>query len=213
MRFKGVIFDLDGTLIDSLPLWEYLGGLYLRKQGKTPEDGLIWKVKAMSLFQSAQYFREHYGLPYTEEEIIAQIDALIEYEYMNEVPLKPHVLPFLERMYKEDVKMCITTATDYYLAKGALDRLGVTKYFEFIMTCTEAGCGKDGPEIYLRSLERLGTNKEETIVFEDALYAVRSAKAAGLYTVGVYDSFSEYDAGEIKELADGYIRSFDEWKD
>ncbi len=213
MKCKGAIFDMDGTLIDSMTLWDNLGELYVKKQGKSPEAGLTEKLKSMSLPQSAQYLKKRYALPYTEREIIEQVDTLIAYEYRNEIPLKPYAASFLEKLKKDGVKMCVATATNYPLAKGALDRLGVLNYFDFILTCTEAGLSKDGPEFYLMALEKLGTAKAETVVFEDTLHAIRSSKAAGLYTVGVYDAYSKNDTLNIKELADQYIRSFEEWED
>ena len=103
--------------------------------------------------------------------------------------------------------MCVATVTDRYLVEETLERLGVLHYFSEIFTCAEVGFGKDKPIIYRKALEHLGTKKDETIVFEDALFALRTAKADGFYTVGVYDRH-EKRQDELKSLADYYILDF-----
>jgi HAD superfamily hydrolase (TIGR01509 family) len=128
------------------------------------------------------------------------------------IPLKTAVLPFLDRLYRNNVKMCIATATERELAKAALERLSAAKYFDFILTCTEAGMGKDTPEFFLKALELLNTPRHETIVFEDALHAIKSAKAAGFLVVAVYDKSSYEEQEEIKSIADIYLNSFEDWE-
>lgn len=213
MNLKGAIFDLDGTLLDSMPLWDHVGEDYLREQGITPEEGLKERFIAMSLFQAAQYFQEHYRVPYTEDEISDQINALIERYYRYELPLKPHAAEFLQKLGKAGVKMCVATATDRHLVEAALKRLGIADHFQCIFTCSEVGCGKDEPIIFHKALETLGTGLEDTYVFEDALYAIRTAKAAGFHIAGVYDAASAADENHIRELADRYMHTLEEWEE
>lgn len=212
---KGAIFDLDGTLIDSMPFWDNLGIEYLRQKGcNLPMDTneILKTLKTMSLAQSARYFKECFSLTGSEEDIIKEIIGLIESQYRLHIPLKASVVPFLDKLCRNNVKMCIATATDYDLAKAALDRLNVSKYFEFILTCTEAGAGKDDPGFFLKALKLLKTDKKETIVFEDALHAIKSAKAAGFFVAAVYDKSSEDEQQEIKLAADVYLNSFKDWR-
>lgn len=212
MKLKGAIFDLDGTLLDTMPYWENLGRDYLKEKGHCPPDDINEILKTMSLDQSARYFKEEYAVSGGEAEIIQEILELIENRYRFTVPLKASVLPLLNRLYEGNVRMCVATAAGYELAKAALERLGVARYFEFIFTCSEAGVGKDNPEFFLQALERLQTPKSETIVFEDALHAIKSAKAAGLTVAAVYDQSSHGEQEEIKSIADYYLHSFDDWK-
>ena len=107
--------------------------------------------------------------------------------------------------------MCIATATDYSLAEAALKRLRIDKFFDFILTCSEAEVGKDNPDFFLTALKLLKTSKQETIVFEDALYAIKSAKAAGLHVAAVYDKSADEEQEEIKSIADIYLISFEDW--
>ncbi|MFY9119681.1 MAG: HAD family phosphatase [Syntrophomonadaceae bacterium] len=210
MKLKGAIFDLDGTLLDSMPFWESLGADYLKHKGYNPPENIIEILAAMSLSQSARYFKKEYSIPDSEEGIIREIIGLMENQYRLTVPLKASVIPFLDRLYENNVRMCVATATDYDLAKAALDRLGALKYFDFILSCSQAGVGKDEPEFFLKALELLKTPQHETMVFEDALHAIKSAKAAGLLVTGVYDKSSYKHQEAIKSEADIYLNSFED---
>lgn len=210
MKFKGAIFDLDGTLLDSMPFWERLGADYLMLKGHTPPENIIEILAAMSLSQAARYFKDTYSISGSEEEIVKEIIGLIESQYRFKVPLKTSVIPFLDRLYQNNVKMCVATATDHALAKAALERLGALKYFDFILSCSDAGVGKDNPDFFLKVLELLKTPQHETMVFEDALHAIKSAKAAGLLVAAVYDKSARKHQEEIKATADIYLNSFED---
>jgi HAD superfamily hydrolase (TIGR01509 family) len=213
MKYKGAIFDLDGTLLDSMPVWANLGRDYLLSQGVRPPADISGILKPMSLLQAAVYFQTEFNLPLTAEEMICGFNALIERQYRESVQLKPHALPFLKSLSEAGVRLCVVTANDRPLTEAALLRLGVLQYFDFILTCTEAGSGKDEPHIFLQAVGMLGTPKEETILFEDALHAVATAKNAGLDVCGVFDASSAGDAKAIREIADYYIDSFEDWED
>ena len=213
MKYTGAIFDLDGTLLDSMPVWENLGRDYLISQGVTPPEDIAKVLKPMSLEESAVYFRMRFNIQRSVAEMTYDFAALIEKQYGELVPLKPHVRELLERFHKAGVKCCIVTATARHLAEAALSRLGVLRFFDFLLTCTEVGCGKDRPAIFLKALERLGTAQQETVIFEDALHAVQTAKAAGFSVAGVYDDSAASDKEAIMNIADYYIYSFDEWEE
>lgn len=211
MKLKGAIFDLDGTLLDSMYVWETTGEAYLIRHGITPEKGLNERFQALSIMQAAQYYREHYGITDSVEEIIDDVNKTVEHLYESEVLPKPGVLQFLEELRGNGVKLCVATATDRYMVEAALQRIGILQYFESILTCTEVGFGKDRPIIFEQALGKLGTSKADTIVFEDALYAIETAKKAGFRVAAVYDDSSKKQQAEIRALADYYATSFQDW--
>jgi len=172
---KGAIFDVDGTLLDSMSLWAGMGEGYLRSLGYLPKENLTETFKGFSLYQSACYYREHYGVPLSVEEIIAGVNARVEQQYREVVQAKPGLKDFLSRLQEKGLRMCIATATDRYLVEAALERCGLLGFFSEIFTSGEVGVGKSEPLIYRRALEHLGTAKEQTLIFEDALFAGQTA--------------------------------------
>ncbi|MDP4118131.1 MAG: HAD family phosphatase [Bacillota bacterium] len=209
MKIEGAIFDLDGTLLDSMFMWNNIGEEYLRKREIEPKTNLNEKLKAMSLYQAACYYIKEYNLKDTAEDIIKDITHMIEHFYVDVVQPKPGVKNFLMCLADKGVKMCIATATDRHLAEVALARCNLLGYFGEIFTCACVGKGKDEPDIFLKCLDFLTTEKEFTFVFEDSLHAIETAKNVGFPLVGIYDSFS-YDHAKIKAVADYYIYSFEE---
>jgi len=205
----GAIFDLDGTLLDSMFIWDTIGEDYLRTLGKEPHEDLKETFMTLTLEEAAEYYREHYKVTLSVTEIVDSINAMVEGIYRTKVTLKPGVAEYLRLLKESGVKMCVATVTDRYLVEDTLERLGILHYFCGIFTCAEVGYGKDKPIIYQKALEHLGTAKEETFVFEDSLFALETAKADGFPTVGVYD-MHESRQEEMKRLADCYVRSFEE---
>ena len=204
MRIRGAIFDVDGTLLDSMFIWDTIGETYLRSIGYQPKENLNETFKNMSLRQAARYYQTEYGVTLSIDQIMDGVNAMLERYYRFEVPLKPGVAELLERLRQSGVKLCIATATDRHLVEAALDRCGVLSCFGEIFTCNEVGHGKDEPDIFEEALRFLGTEKAETVVFDDALYAVRTAKEAGFPVAAVYDSH-EKAQDQIRMLADVYL--------
>lgn len=204
---KGAIFDVDGTLLDSMSLWAGMGEGYLRSLGYLPKENLTETFKGFSLYQSACYYREHYGVPLSVEEIIAGVNARVEQQYREVVQAKPGLKDFLSRLQEKGLRMCIATATDRYLVEAALERCGLLGFFSEIFTSGEVGVGKSEPLIYRRALEHLGTAKEQTLIFEDALFAGQTAKKDGFLLCGVADRH-ESQAEALRQLADIYIDSY-----
>lgn len=209
MLITGAIFDMDGTLLDSMPVWDRLGADYLASLGLRARSDLPEKLLTMSMRQAAVYFRSDYGLTLSEEEIVRGLNGRIEAFYRNIVPVKEGVADFLQALRQKNVKLCVATATDRHLAEAALRRTGLLGSFSFLLTCSETQA-KDRPDIFLAAQERLGTPKEETMVFEDALHAVQTAKQAGFPVTAVYDASSAADQAQIQSLADYYLYSFSE---
>ena len=207
MRIRGAIFDVDGTLLDSMFIWDTIGEAYLRSIGYEPREKLNEVFKNMSLFQAARYYRTEYGVTLSIDEIMNGVNAMLERYYRFEVSLKPGVAELLAQLQASGVKLCIATATDRYLVEAALERCGVLSCFGAIFTCNEVGHGKDEPDIFEEALRFLGTEKAETVVFDDALYAVRTAKEAGFPVAVIYDSHEKNQEG-LRALADFYIEDF-----
>ena len=208
MKISGAIFDMDGTLIDSMFIWMDIGKRYLISCGITPRESLLHDIKNMSMWQVSDYFINEYGLKKTHEEIYEGIDLLITPMYRDEVLPKNGVFLLLDKLKERGVKMCVASATDKPLVEMVLEKNGLLEYFSEIFTCNSVGAGKDNPLIYEKALEHLGTPKNETLVFEDALYTIKTAKNAGYLVVGVYDASADRHRDEIQALADYYITDY-----
>ena len=204
---KGAIFDFDGTLVDSMFIWDTIGEDYLRSLGKEPHEDLKETFMTLTLEEAAEYYRTHYGVTLSVKEIVDGVNTMVEGIYRTRVALKQGVADFLAHLKENGTRMCIATVTDRYLVEETLDRLGILQYFSEIFTCAEVGYGKDKPIIYRKALEHLDTAKNETYVFEDSLFALKTAKADGFTTVGVYDRH-ENRQDNLKNLADYYIVDF-----
>lgn len=204
---RGAIFDFDGTLFDSMFIWDTAGEIYLRSIGIEPEENLQKTLKPMSLHQSAAYLRQAYGIALSATEIINGVSRTVESFYFHTVQPRPGVTAFLEQLQEKGVLMCIATATERYQVEAALRRCGMEQFFSGIFTCSALGHGKDEPHIYEAALAFLGTAKAETMVFEDALHAARTAKAAGFPVTAVRDAH-EPNQTELRRLADAYLEHF-----
>lgn len=204
MKIKGAIFDFDGTLFDSMFIWDTAGESYLTSVGVTPRQGVNEAVCALSLSQTASYFKREYALPMTTEQIENGINRMVEHFYYDEVQPKDGMRELVEALRAQGAKCVIATATDRHLIEAALRRCSMERYFDGIFTCTEVGHGKDEPDIFRACLKALGTDRDNTVVFEDALHAAATAKCDGFAVVGVYDK-SERHRSEMKALCDCYI--------
>ena len=204
---KGLIFDFDGTLFDSMFIWDTAGEVYLRSIGKEPEADLQKTLKPMSLLQSAQCIREKYDIPLSVEEIMDGVNRTVEDFYFYTVEPKPGVIDFLEELHRRNIKMCIATATDRYQVEAALQRCKMRHFFSEIFTCTEVGSGKDRPEIFRKAMEYLQTDRTTTAVVEDAYHAAFTAKQDSFMVVGVYDSY-ESRQQELMSLVDVFLSDY-----
>ena len=213
MKFNGAIFDLDGTLLDSMPIWETVARDYLISKNKVPRPDLREKLRPLSLSQSAEYFQKEYGVAATTQQIVDGVNDLLNHFYLHKAPAKEGVADFLEALRQRGVKMCVATATHTHLVKAALSRTGLLPYFSAIFTCPDVGKSKDEPEIFLRALAHLGTEMQETYVFEDALFAMQTAQRAGFPIAAIYDLSAQGQQEQIKQLANVYCESFVQMKE
>lgn len=207
---KGAIFDVDGTLLDSMGIWEDVGVRYLKSIGKEPEANLSQILFPMSIEEGAKYVKEHYELPYAIDEIIEGVLSIVRDFYYYEAPLKEGAKELLAALKEKEISMVIATSSERVHIEKAFKRLGIDGYFEKIFTCSEVGESKSSPLIYKKAAEYLCTKPEETLVFEDALHALLTAKSAGFHTLAVYDEASEKDQEALKKEADVYVTALTE---
>lgn len=204
---QAAIFDLDGTLLDSMGAWDTLGTRYLRSLGKEPHENLTQVFQSMTTTQAAEYYREQYGVTLSVEEICTGIHNLIAKDYEECIPLKPGVFSFLTALKSRGIRIYAATSNDRNLSEAALRRGGVLDFFSGLLTCDEVGHTKDEPFIYRQAMAYMNATRETTVVFEDALYAARTAKRDGFLVAAVYDPY-ERNPAQLKALADYYIEDF-----
>lgn len=207
---RGAVFDFDGTLFDSMYVWENIGEDYLRSLGYEPRENLRETFKNFSLSQAAAYYRSEYGVTLSETEIIQGVNALAERAYRHDILLKTGADVFLEKLSKKGVRMCIATASDKSLAKASMERCKISGYFSEILTCDAVGYSKTSPEIYRAAAEHMGVKKEETIVFEDTVHALKTAKNDGFVTAGIFDEYENNQEG-VKTYSDIYMKDFSDF--
>ena len=211
---KGIIFDLDGTLLDSMTVWSSIDREFLMENGiDDPPPEVSDVVKKMSVVESSQYFIDRFGLKCTKEYVIWRIEDMVRERYEEQIPLKPHVKELLDFLDGRRIPYGIATATYRRLAEAALKRCGVYDRFRFVLTDAEYPAGKSFPDIFVGGADRFGAEPENVLVVEDSLHCVETAKAAGFMTCGVYDSTADADKDRIMELSDHYVNSLDEIMD
>lgn len=209
-NIKGIIFDLDGTLIDSMGVWHKVDIEFLTENGIEPPADISDKVRKMTIDGSSQYFIDRFGLSCTKEYVIKRIEELVRIEYERNIPLKPHAKELLSCLDDAGCPYGVATATYKSLASAVLERCGILDRLRFLLTDVEYPLGKRFPDIYLGGAELLGTAPDETLVAEDSLHCVETAVSAGFTVVGVYDESSSGDAERIKRISHFYVRSLEE---
>ena len=205
---KGVIFDVDGVLLNSMPVWENLGELYLNSLGLEAEKDLGEILFTMSLEEGAEYLITQYGIDKSVEEVVNGLNREVRDFYAEKIPLKEGVRQYLSEFRERGIPMVIATSGDRKNTEAALRRLKVLSYFQGIYTCSEIGIGKDQPDIYFAAALQLDTEPGETWVFEDAFHALRTAHSAGFKTVAVYDKSNDRNLAQIWNTADIYLPEF-----
>ena len=209
MDRKYAIFDMDGTLVDSMPVWsdvalEYLDSRGIAKEYQTPE--LLERIKTCTVPDTAVLFRQWFSINESVDSIVAEVYRIMSQHYRQDIPLKSGVDIYLKRLSDNGVRMCVASATTPVLIDACLTRLGVRKYFDFLISCEEVGKSKDHPDVYIKAAHRLGApGPQDTAVYEDALCASKTAKDAGFYVVGVYDSCGVREWPQLSQLADEAI--------
>ena len=208
MNIKGAIFDMDGTLVDSLMLWDILweefGTKYLNGVKFVPDKEADKAIRTMPLREAMEYLHECCGVGESGYDLFVTASEVFRNFYANRVTLKEGAKEFLEYLYDKGVKMCVASATDPDLVQVSMEHCGIEQYFSKLFSCSQLGKGKDQPDLYLMAREYLGTPLEETWVFEDAFVALNTASNIGMPTVGVYDCHN-FDPDKVASKATLYI--------
>lgn len=204
---QGAIFDMDGTLIDSMAIWEELGERYIRNKNMTPKPDLNEAVKHLSLSQASSYLKHEYNIDLPQEEIYHQLSRTVKIYYDSEAKLKEGALELLEKLKERKVPIALLTATDRGQTESILKRCGIYDFFDVILTVAEFGQSKAHTAIFKEVRHRLGTPVNTTWVFEDALYAAAAAKRAGFRVTAVYDESGRCDWDKIRRKADIAVES------
>ena len=205
---KGYIFDMDGTLIDSMGMIMRMDRGMFDKFGLPFSEEAAETMKYIPLPESAAFMKRIFDIPYTVDEVFRIMCDTMRGGYRT-IGTKPGVIEYLKFAKKSGIKLCIATATETDIALEVAERLGLMKYMDFLIACSEVGAPKDKPDVFLEAARRMGLSPSESVVFEDGLPGATSAKNAGFTVVGVYDEPSAGDNEEpLKRISHRYIKSF-----
>ena len=207
---EAVIFDLDGTLVDSMWIWKQIDIDYLEKRGISLPEDLQKTIEGMSFTETAQHFKERFQLSEALEDIKKEWMEMAGDFYANQIPLKEGVWTFLVALQQKNIKMGIGTSNAKDLAQTVIEKHNLLPFFHSIRTSCEVNKGKPHPDIFLKVAEDLNVKPETCLVFEDTYAGVLAAKRAGMKVIAIADASSMAYEEEIRSLADQYIESFEE---
>jgi HAD superfamily hydrolase (TIGR01509 family) len=196
------IFDMDGTLVDSMGYWRNLAAEFFKGQGVPYLDPAVReKIIPLTVAESAALFIREYGLTSTPEQIAYQMNAIMDAHYQKDIALKDGVTDYLDSLCQRGAHLCVASATAQPLMQRCLQRLGILDRFEFILSCEAVGTGKNRPDVYYTAAKRLGAAPADIAVYEDSFHAAQTAANAGFYVVGVYDANARQNWDKLADLA------------
>lgn len=205
---KACIFDMDGTLVDSLGMWSDIDRRFFARYGmETPAD-YEKKINHMSFLEMAQFTKEEYQIPDSVETITELWTEWSKEEYESEIQAKPGAQELLQFLKEQGIPLSLATTNRKELYEPCLRRNHLYSYFDYIMNVNEINSAKSEPKIYQLLAAKMNVKPEETLVFEDILIAVNTAHQAGFKVAAVYDKRNERDQQKIKTLSDFYFKSF-----
>ncbi len=197
---KCLIFDVDGTLLDSMPMWARLDIDYLEGMGYHPEPDFCTKVKMMTIRDASVFIKDYFGVVKSPEHITQEIMEMAYSRYENDLILKPGAAELIIALKNMGYHIVVATANEYDMVKKCLERNNIMQYMDGLVTCTMVGCSKQRPDVYLKACEVAGATVEESVIFEDSSFAINTAINAGFDVIGVYDSTEEEHWDKICEL-------------
>lgn len=209
---RAVLFDLDGTLVDSMWVWHDIDIDFLAAIGQELPDNLQKEIEGMSFTETAEYFKARFGIKDDVEDIKAHWNKMAYNKYTSEVKLKKGAKEFLARLKADGILVGIASSNSETLIEGVLKAEGVSEYFDAITTACEAGAGKPAPDIYLLAAKKLAVKPSQCLVFEDIPMGITAGNSAGMDTVAVEDAYSAGMREEKKKLAKYYIEDFTQIK-
>ncbi len=207
---KTVIFDLDGTLVDSMGMWKDIDIAFLGMFGLTLPDGLQEDIEGKSFSETAVYFKERFHIPMSLSEIKDCWNEMAMYQYSHVIPLKPGVREFLDYLKKKGISMGIATSNSRELVTAVTKALDISGYFSAVTVGCQVEKGKPAPDVYLFAAGLLEANPEECLVFEDVPAGILAGKRAGMTVWAVEDAYSAGIRAEKEALADAFISSYRE---
>ena len=211
--WEGAVFDLDGTILDSMWIWESVDGRFLENHDLPVEESYLKALTSMNFPQAAAYTKKRYAMAESEAAIMEEWYTLARGMYEKEIGLKPHAAEYPEYLHRAGVKIAAATSSEPVLFEAALKNNGVYDYFHAFALSSETPHGKDTPEVYCLAARRLGTVPQKSIVFEDILKGICNARRAGFYTVAVEDKSAAEELEQIRAEADVYITDYRQMKE
>lgn len=207
---KAIIFDLDGTLVDSMWLWKEIDIDYLGRHGINLPEDYQNKIEGMSFKETAAYTKERFQLSESVDEMMDEWNQMAYEYYMNKVPLKKGVIDFLGYCKQNHIKMGIASSNSHHLVDSVTEKLGISKYLSCIITACDVNKGKPAPDVYLKASDELGVNPANCLVFEDISAGIMAGKNAGMKVCAIADEYSKDQLNQKKELADYFIEDYTE---
>lgn len=210
-EFDAAIFDLDGTIIDSLGVWEKIDYDFLEKKRgiKVPED-YVHAIAPLSFKETAQYTKKRFNLSDSIDELMEEWTEMAIYEYSHNIFLKEGVREYLNILKEKNKKIALCTSSPDFFYKPVLKNNKIYEMFDVFTNTCEAGVGKNSPDVFLLAAKKCGVDRGKCLVFEDVINAAKSAKSAGMKVCGVFDERSRAHGEDMKNLCDFYIDSFKE---
>lgn len=209
-EFKGAIFDLDGTILDSMWVWEQVDVNFLGNRGILVPKDYAKEISAMNIITAAEYTIARFGLPETAEQVAAEWYDMAMKEYSEDVQLKAGAREYMAYLKAKDVKLAVATSSPRELFLPCLENNEIFEFFDTIVTTMEVERGKDFPDVYEEAARRISLKPSECMVFEDILKGIKAAKRGGFYVVALEEDHAIEDREEIRQVSHKYIRDFEE---
>lgn len=211
-KFKAAIFDMDGTLLDSMYIWRHIAPVYLKKNNIPLPEDMTGEMTIMGIGSVADFLLEKFHFDMSREELLAGLWEVMEEYYRTEAVLKPGAADMLKKLHERNIPTLLFSATPEHILHSVLTRLDIKKYFSCgLLSCAAIKQSKHEPEAFMTAARHLGVHWEDVMIFEDAWYAASTAKRAG-FTLGIVADREEYKTEEMRQLADFYIeKSWDEF--
>ena len=207
---KGIIFDLDGTMVDSMWMWRQIDNEFMAAHHLEMTDDLELAIEGMSFCETAEYFAKTFPLKESVEELMEIWVQMAIDKYQYEVPVKPGLMHFMDEMKARGIRMGIATSNARILLDAVADAHGLYAYMDGVLTANEVKRGKPAPDVFLAVAEKIGIAPEECLVFEDIPQGIRAGLAAGMKVCAISDEYSKTQDAEKRALAHYYIDSYDQ---
>lgn len=211
--FSGAIFDVDGTILDSMRVWEDMTARFLKKYDIELTAEMVEAYRNMTLEVSLPLIVSTFGLDIDEQSVFEEFNRMALEEYTQRVPAKPGAVEYIQRLSDAGVKIAVATSGFPDACKGAFTRLGIAQYIDAYAFSSEVGVDKSNPDVYLLAAQRIGIEPADCMVFEDILAGIKGATLAGMQTTAVYDLSNRSETDALRQCAGRYITDWSELDD